>query len=298
MFVLPLGIASGTPARGRHVTSTALVLDSSKWVLLDCGDGTLDRVLARPELPLSKLAAVFVTHAHGDHLLGLPALLNALDMSGRSSELPVVVGKVGAAWVSATEAAGLIDARYKIEIFSPYALRTVGEALGLEVSSSVLNHRTEAHGYRFQAPAKRGTLSVAMCDARGLTPKQRGLLAKGQSVGDVHPSDVMSPSTPGASLAYCTDTTPCVASEVLAENVDLLVHEATYLITEERLANDHMHSCAIGAGAVARNARAKRLVLTHFSGRYESLIPHQMEAEEAFDGEVISATEGTRIDVG
>lgn len=262
-------------------------------MLFDCGEGTQYRLL-HTDLNRARVDAVFITHLHGDHFYGLPGLAATVGMLQRSQPM-TVIGPVGIArFLSA--AAG--EAEQKI----PYGLNVIEvdvSTIGNEgevvyetdeqtVTARPLDHRIPAVGYRLAEKPRRGRFNPNLARALGVTdPRDFGTLHNGEPVtidnGDiVRPEQVVGPERPGISLSYCTDTRPCDGSRKLSEGVDLMIHDATFAHDLLDHAIETGHSTAIEAAEVAREASAKRLLLTHISARYEDAAPLEEEAQTVF----------------
>jgi ribonuclease Z len=168
------------------------------------------------------------------------------------------------------------------------ALTPVYETAEYVVSTCPLDHRIFALGYRVDEKPRPGRFHVERARELGVPvgPLFRRLQA-GEEVqlangNIVHPSEVLGPERPGKSVTYCLDTRPCQASEALARGVDLLIHEATYTQELAEEARHYGHSTAMQAATVAQEAKAKRLLLTHFSTRYPDVTPLLDEAQAIF----------------
>lgn len=280
-----LGTSSGRPTLRRNVSAGALARDG-EWMLFDCGEGTQYQLL-RTDLRLSRLRYVFVTHLHGDHVLGLPGLLGTLNLA-RHEHVVDVFGPPGIA-------------RYLREVsratyFRPiFPLRvtevdegTILSAGGIGVEARRLNHRVVAFGYAVTEEPKPGRFRLE--DARRLgvpAGPLYGRLQRGEAVTledgrRIEPHEVVDPDRPGRRVAYCTDTGPSDNARELARQADLLVHEATYTEDMSDEAVERGHSTAAEAARVARDANARHLLITHYSPRYEDVEPLLAEARAIF----------------
>jgi ribonuclease Z len=160
------------------------------------------------------------------------------------------------------------------ELTAAADLKAVLETADYTVTARPLDHRLFALGYRVDERARPGRFNVAR--ARELGVPEGPLWGQLQSGNDVRlddgrtiqSSDVLGASRPGKSVAYCLDTRPCAASIELARGVDLLIHEATYTEELAAEAREYGHSTAAQAARTARDAGARRLLITHFSTRY------------------------------
>jgi ribonuclease Z len=293
MRVIPLGTSSGKPTVKRNVSALAVAWEG-EWLLFDCGEGTQTQII-RAGLNPSKLAAIFITHLHGDHFNGLPGLLSTMGMNNHQNDLTLVAPLGIREYLDTLARLKILSVNYPLHIretdkdeLLPNQLTPVFETGQYVVSTCPLDHRIFATGFRVDEKPKPGRFNLERARELGIPtgPLFRNLQS-GQAVTledgrIIQPSDVLGPERPGKSVTYCLDTRPCQASRELASNVDLLIHEATYTgeCTEE--AQNYGHSTAAQAAIIARDANAKSLLLTHFSTRYPDLSPLLDEAQAIF----------------
>ncbi|HYV04889.1 MAG TPA: ribonuclease Z [Blastocatellia bacterium] len=289
MKVVPLGTSSGKPTLKRGLSALAVVCER-EWLLFDCGEGTQMQI-ARAGLSPSRLAAVFITHLHGDHFNGLAGLLGTMGLDRRSQEL-TVVGPVGIREYLDTLArlrTLFIEYPLVLREFSAISeLTVVYEAADFAVSAHSLDHRVFSLGYRVEERPKPGRFNLDRARELGIPEGPMfGVLQAGSPVKldngrIVEPKEILGPERAGKSVAYCLDTRPCASSVELARGVDLLIHEATYTndLTEE--ARQYGHSTAAQAARTALEAGAHRLLITHFSTRYPDAAPLLDEARAIF----------------
>ncbi|HWS70916.1 MAG TPA: ribonuclease Z [Thermoanaerobaculia bacterium] len=282
MRVTFLGTGAGVPTPARNVASLAVVLDG-RTLLFDCGEGTQHQ-LFRSTVKPGSIDAIFITHLHGDHLFGLPGLLASLGMQARTRPLMVYGPRGLHKFLAAVPYLG-----------TPYDVRLTeiagaGEVLredGFRVVAAPLEHRIECFGFAVIEDDLPGTFDVDRARALGVPAGPLfGHLQRGESVsiGDrvVEPHEVLGARRAGRRIVYCTDTIRCAAAMELARDADLLIHEATYDDSMAMEARERGHSTAVEAAEVARDAGAKRLVLTHLSSRYTDAAPLLAEARGVF----------------
>jgi ribonuclease Z len=284
MKVMPLGISSGKPTLRRNVSALAVAREA-EWLLFDCGEGTQMQI-GRAGLNPSRLAAVFITHLHGDHFNGLSGLLSTMGLDRRVKDLSLV-GPAGISeYLDVLARLKILYVNYPLRL-SEYAEmrrpRVVYDAEQYAVSALELDHRVFDMGYRVEERPRPGRFDVAR--ARELGVPEGPLFGRLQSGHAVHlpdgrriePQEVLGPARPGKSVAYCTDTRPCDASVELARGVDLLIHEATFTEELSGEAREFGHSTAAQAARIAKRAGVRRLLITHFSTRYPD--PSQLLTE-------------------
>lgn len=269
-----LGTASQAPTRLRAHNSYALRWDD-QLILFDPGEGT-QRQCTLAGVAIARATAVCVTHFHGDHCLGLPGVIQrrALDNRSGSHEpvpLPVVYPGAGEAYFERLRTATEFHDTSEIV---PTPVTAEGEVLELgsrlRLSARALDHRTTTFGYRLdEADAVR--FDRAALEQAGVRGPDVGRLQREGQVATERGTvtlDEVSTIRRGQSMAFVMDTRLCDGARALAEGVDLLVCESTFLDAEADLAERYRHLTALQAGRLAAEAGARRLVLTHFSARY------------------------------
>jgi ribonuclease Z len=277
MQITFLGTGSGAPTRGRNVAAIAVQLpERGDLYLLDCGEGTQHQVLRTPQVRLSQLTRVFITHLHGDHVFGLVGLLasRALAQGGTS---PVTLYGPAALepyvrGVMQTTGTGF---SYPVQ-FVAVRPGLVCDDGSVQVRAAPVRHRCEAYAYAIEEKTQPGRFDVEA--ARGLGIPEGpvyGQLKAGKTVTltdgrVIDGATLVGPPRPGRRLVYSGDTTFAPALVELADGADLLIHEATYSEADRPLADRAAHATAAQAAEVARRAGVGRLVLTHFSPRYEA----------------------------
>lgn len=283
--VVPLGVGSAVPTASRHLSGT-LARREGRSVLFDCGEGT-QLQLVRGHLTRGQLDAVCVTHLHGDHLFGLPGLLMTLALLERDTPL-TVVGPAGIAGIASLP--GVADLPYPVtfrELTDEDGV-VVYEDEGVTIEARPLKHRVPCWGYRYQEHVRPGTIDGEAARAAGVTEGwQFDALKQGETVAladgtELPPDGLVGPPRPGAAFAYVLDTVPCDGGRALAHEADLLIHEATFTEAHAERARAVAHSTARQAAEVARDAGARRLLLTHFSARYADTGGLVAEARSVF----------------
>ena len=287
--VIPLGTGSAIPTRHRHLAGCALRREG-RLLLFDCGEGTQLQLL-RADLNRARLDAVCITHLHGDHLYGLPGLITTLALLERTKPL-TVVGPSGLREI-VTSLPGLarnwlpFEVQW-IELEEGFEHAIVYETDAFTVEARPLEHRVFCAGFRFQEKTRLGHIDGEKARAAGVTEgwqyealkrRETITLADGSLLD---PDELVGPERPGAGFAYVLDTRPCDGGRQLAENADLILHEATFADDMQDRAIETGHSTAREAAEVARNAGAKYLLLTHFSARYRAVTELVTEARAIF----------------
>jgi ribonuclease Z len=295
MRVIPLGTSSGKPTLKRNVSALAVAREA-EWLLFDCGEGTQMQI-ARAGLSPSRLSAVFITHLHGDHFNGLAGLLSTMGLDRRTRDLGLTGPQGIREYLDMLERLRVAFLTYPVELREFGSLpesTVVYETAEYSVSAVALDHRLFALGYRVDERPRPGRFNVEQARKLGVPEGPLwGRLQSGEDVrlndnSVVRSSDVMGAARPGKSIAYCLDTRPCPMAVELARDVDLLIHEATY--TEEFVseAQQYGHSTAAQAARTARDAGARRLLITHFSTRFPDPTPLLQEARAIFPDTILA----------
>lgn len=282
MEITFLGTSSGVPTRSRNVSSVALRLPQRAEVwLFDCGEGTQHQLL-RSELKPSQIRRIFITHMHGDHIYGLMGLLASIGLAGTAAPVDLY-GPAGLG--DYLRACGKyshfhFSERVRVHTVQP---GTVYEDSEFTLSCLPLKHRVPAFGYRIAEKDRPGRFLVDKAKALGIPPGPiYGQLKQGETVTlsdgrRIRGSQLCEPDEPGRKVVYCTDTIFCDAAVELAQDADVLIHEATFSHQDARLAFERLHSTSTMAAQVALAAGVKELIMTHFSPRYAPGNPIRLE---------------------
>ncbi len=282
LSLLFCGTAGAVPTARRGLPGILLRAGGDR-ILFDCGEGTQRQLLR--SVGLLDLDAVFLTHHHADHWLGLPGMLKSFGLRDREREL-LVYGPPGTAKLleSARVAYGRVP--YPLEVIDLEA----GDALewdGYEVQAFNVAHRGRAFGYAILEADRPGRFDADRAAALGVTPgPDFGRLQAGETVGGVRPEDVIGEPRPGRRIVLSGDTSPCETLRAEAAGADVLVHESTFLHADVDRARETGHSTARQAAETAAEAGVRALVLTHVSQRYH---PRELrdEARAVFPGAIL-----------
>ncbi|KQU85017.1 MBL fold metallo-hydrolase [Variovorax sp. Root318D1] len=271
-----LGTSSGTPTRQRNVSGLAVqsVLGAD-WFLVDCGEGTQHRLQQTP-LSLNDMAAVCITHVHGDHCYGLPGLLASAGMGRRSKPLKLIAPLPVREWFEATRRLTDLHLPYEVEHVDVESRALVYGAPGLRIERHVLRHRVPSHAYRVQVETRRVRLKADALRAIGLPPGPAWrALQGGEDVpfnGTVlRSADFAEMQVDTAAAVLGGDNADPALLYGACQGAQLLVHEATY--TQEvldKVGPGPMHSSARLLAEAAQAAGVPNLVLTHLSPRHQN----------------------------
>jgi ribonuclease Z len=265
-----LGTSASAPTANRAPLAL-LVRRGGERLLFDCAEGT-QRQLMRSSVGLPDLEQIFLTHFHADHYLGLPGILKTFSL--RQRDVPLTVyGPPGLRDLFASLGRIFGKLSYPLELVEVRA-GDVLERSGYRILAFPVHHGVSAVGYALVEDVRPGRFDVERADALGVpNGPERGALQRGESItlpdGRVlTPDTVLGAARPGRRIVIAGDTAPTATVRVLAEDADLLVHEATFLEGERERAAETLHSTALQAAEIARDANVRLLALTHVSPRY------------------------------
>ncbi len=280
-----LGTAASRPTVGRNVSGISIHREGESF-LFDCGEGT-QRQMMRFGTGFA-LDAIFITHLHADHFLGLIGLTRTLSLQGRTDTLRIY-GPRGST-------RSLLDAVHlgvdriafpvQVEELEPGEEAIKTEEYSIAAYSS--RHGVSSVGYVLREHPRPGRFDVEKARELGVPEGPLfGRLHAGEPVvaagREIRPEEVVGPPRAGRTIVYTGDTRPCRETEEVARGADLLIHDATFGEDEVKRAHETFHSTGRGAALLARRAKVRRLVLTHLSARYAAnALPIEREAREVF----------------
>lgn len=287
MTITILGNNSALPAYGRHPTAQVVTLPRNA-VLLDCGEGTQLQMM-KYGVKWSKISHIFISHLHGDHFYGLPGLLNSMSLLGRTAPLyvagpPPLEGIIAAL----REAAGRYPFAYEFT-FVPLPVNggMLIENDTFSVASFPVEHRIDCWGFLVEEKSPGRRLLPEKAEAAGIPVSFYSRLKKGEDFISetgvrVPAENVTEVGPPARRYAYCADTRYTESYLETVRGVDLMYHESTFLEVDADKAVQRYHSTAKQAATLALKASAGKLLLGHYSSRYEDVVPFEREARTVF----------------
>lgn len=298
-----LGCGSATPTM-RHQPSCQVVDYRDNLFMIDCGEGA-QLAMRRLRLKYSRLGHIFLSHLHGDHCLGLPGLLSTLALTGRDGgNLTLHTFKDGVKEfdrIMKFFCHGMpFEINYNIIDPTAPAGEVVFESDSLTVSTFPLRHTIECVGFLFREKPKLRHLRREVIDFYKVPVSQLTAIKQGADFvcedGRAVPNRALTTDAdPAYSYAYCSDTVYLPQLAKTLEGVHTIYHEATYTDDYADKARERGHSTASQAARIALEAGAKRLVLGHYSQRYNNEQLHLEQARAIFPNTVLS-TEGLKLD--
>lgn len=286
-----LGTSALIPLPDRAETAAQLVCGGHS-ILFDCGEGT-QTAARKAGVSLMKTDVIALTHYHGDHIFGLPGLLQTMGVMGRTEPLTIV---------GPGEVERELEHIIALTGWQPYELRLVtipeegmvlqnlseGWPDGARLIPVPTVHRGISQGYVFALP-RAGKFQPEKAKALGVPVSQWSLLQKGAcvQVGEerILPEMVMGAPRKGLKVVFSGDTAACERLQKASEGADLLLCEATYGENDQdRLAAEHGHMNFAQAGRLAAQAGVKRLWLMHYSQMVEEPLEYLPNARAFFPG--------------
>ncbi len=298
----PLGTASATPSVYRYPSAHVLNI-RGRLFLIDCGEACQIR-LRRMGVSFLKIDHIFISHMHGDHVFGLFGLLSSMGMIGRTSLLNLY----GPADLQRTLDYFMAEfgegIKFEIAFHSLGAVTEPTEIAtlrNLKIHAFPLRHRTPTYGFLFAEQEPEKNLRKELVQQYDLTIHEMACLKRGLDVeredGTIlrHEEFTYKPWEP-RSFAYCSDTAPFAKLPQWIQGVDLLYHESTFAEALRENAATTLHSTARQAATCAEKAGVGRLLIGHFSARYQDLSVLLEEARSVFPNTDL-ATELTTFEI-
>ena len=282
-----LGCGSALPTT-RHNSSSQVVRVGNKQYMIDCGEGT-QLQLRKSHIHFSFIDHVFVSHLHGDHCFGLIGMISSFGLLGRTTPLHIHADPMLKELMQPQLDFFCKDLKYKVVFHDIDATKhaLIFENNAITVHTLPQKHRIPCCGFLFKEKPKKRHLRKEMIERYNIPEYRRRGIKEGEDYttpeGETRPNSILtSPADASRSYAYCSDTLPCPANCPLIENVDLLYHEATFAQSEAQRAKATFHTTAKDAAEIAKQANAKKLVIGHFSSRYDDESLLLAEAQEIF----------------
>ena len=289
-----LGTSSQVPTRQRNHNGYVLRWDG-EGILFDPGEGS-QRQMLYAGVSAHDLTRICVTHFHGDHALGLAGVIQRINLDRVPHPVTAHYPAAGQGYFDRLRYASAYHETADLRQQPVGGDGVLAVTPAFTLSAARLSHPVESFGYRLTEPDSRRLLPERLA-AHGITGPDIGRLQREGTLDGVSLDEVSAPRR-GQRFAFVMDTRLCDAVHELAADCDLLVVESTFLDQDARLAAEFGHLTAGQAGAVARDAGVRHLVLTHFSQRYSDPALFAAEARAAgFTGELTVAEDLMRVPV-
>lgn len=296
-----LGCGSALPTL-QHNASSQIVELREKLFMIDCGEGTQIQ-LRRSRIHFSKIIAVFISHLHGDHCFGLPGMISTFGMTGRTAPLHIYAPAAFEPILEQTLSFFCQGLEFKVVFHAVDTTqnKVVYEDRSLTVETIPLQHRIDCCGYLFREKPILPHIRRDMIDFYKIPISQINnikagadwVTAEGEVIAN---SRLTTPAEPARSYAYCSDTRYIKTLHELVKGVSTLYHESTYSAEDAERARLYWHSTSQDAAKVARDASVGKLLLGHFSARYNNESQLLEEAKEIFPNSYLTC-EGATFDI-
>lgn len=285
LAVTILGNNSALPAYDRHPTSQVVTLDDSLF-LVDCGEGTQQQ-LAKYRIRWSRINYIFISHLHGDHYFGLPGFLHSMGLLHREHELHLFAPAPLKQILDLQLEAASNHLPYTLHFHPLEQDGVIVQNDKFKVTCFSTKHRIPCWGFRFDQVRAPRRVNPEKAIEYGVPAAFYDRLKWGEDyttkTGEVIKNEwVTNQGVKPLSYAYSADT---IFDETLIEKVqgvDLLYHETTYLKDLEKRATLRFHSTTTQAACIAKGANVGRLLIGHFSSKYDKLDIFEQEACEVF----------------
>lgn len=285
MYIVFLGTGGGVPTPERSLSSFILNYEG-QILMFDCGEGTQHQMV-KAKIGFGKETKVFITHLHGDHVLGLPGLIQTMSLLGRTKKLEIFGPKGLKEFLEASRTYIQFNLRFPVEIKEAKE-GVIYKNKKFKVLARWAEHSIPNLAYAFVENKKPGKFHPEKALELGV-PKgplwhklQHGKKVKLKNGRIIEPSQVVEPPKPGIKIVYSGDTKPCKNVLKLAKNADLLIHECTFDDSLAEKAEVEWHSTPTGVAELAKKASVKNLVLTHVSARYKNAKIFLEQAKKIF----------------
>ncbi|MEM1582020.1 MAG: ribonuclease Z [Candidatus Bathyarchaeia archaeon] len=270
--VIFLGTAASIPTDDRALPSIVIQREGDV-LMFDCGEGT-QRQMIKAGIGLNRKMVVFITHMHGDHVLGLPGMIQTMSLLGRDKPLKIFGPSGVKVFMDTIMRTVRFWLGFPIEIHEIEQEGTIYQDRDYEIQAVWAEHSIPSLAYALVEKPRPGRFypdkAVALGVPRGplWSTLQRGMNIKLPDGRVIRPADVLGPSRPGRKIVYTGDTRPSNRIAELSKNADVLIHEATLDDELAERANEEGHSTPSEAAQIALKANVKLLVLVHVSARY------------------------------
>jgi ribonuclease Z len=283
--VIILGTSGGIPTVERNLPAIALKI-SREIILFDCAEGT-QRQMERAKLSVGKINKIFITHLHGDHIMGIPGILQTLSLQNRETPLYIFGPEGTGAFIKAIKTTVQFTLTFDVYI-KEISEGTIFEASDYSIKCVRTEHTDNSFAFAFVEKDRPGKFHSEKARAlqipmgplwRKLQYWEAVTLPDGRTI---EPSEVVDPPRPGRKIVYSGDTAPCDSVIQISKDATLLIHESTYSDDLEEKAIETKHSTTTQAAKIAKAAGVEKLVLTHISSRYSNSNELQEQAQKIF----------------
>ena len=280
-----LGNNSAVPAFNRHPTSQVVTIDGNNY-LVDCGEGTQIQLI-NYKIRRSKISHIFISHLHGDHYFGLIGLINSFNLLSHQQELHVYGPSPLKEIIELQLKVADSTMCYPLHIHHITEAATLIDNEKLTVKCFRTNHRIECYGFSFEQKKQPRKLLPEKAKEYEIPATFYDRLKNGEDYtkkdGTVISNELVTGiADPGKKYAFCADTKYDESLITHIQGANMIYHETTYLDNLRDRAELRFHSTTKQAAALAKKAGVKKLLIGHFSSKYDTLEEFESEAREVF----------------
>jgi ribonuclease Z len=280
-----LGNNSALPVFDRHPTAQIVTLNDQLF-LIDCGEGT-QMQLSQYKIRRSKINHIFISHLHGDHYFGLPGLINSYGLMSREADLHVYAPSALRQILNLQFEAANTKLPFTLHFHSLPAEGIIVEDDKFSVTCFPVQHRIDCWGFLIKEKTKPRKIDKNKITQYNIPVTAFDKIKMGEDIitneGETIKNELLTlPGKAPKSYAYCADT---LYQENIAshfQNATMVYHETTYLKDLEDRAALRFHSTTVQAGKIAQLAKCEKLLIGHFSSKYEKLDEFLIETKEVF----------------
>jgi len=287
-----LGSSCSTPTKDRNLSAVNLNFNGLNY-LFDCPEGT-QRQMMKAKVSYMKVHAIFLSHFHGDHILGLPGLIATMSMHQRDSPLFVFGPKGVKEKVKKSVELSLLKVNFELKAIEVREGVLLNEE-NFFVSAVRLNHDIPCYGYIFKEKDSQGKFLREKALALGIPEGPLwGELQKGKTIEfkgkKFRPEQVLDTKNKkiGKKISVICDTLPSSHYVKAIEHSDLLFHESSFLEEMKKRAKHTFHCTAMQAAGIAEKAKVKKLILFHLSPRHKDTEKFEIEARQVFADSIVA----------
>ncbi len=287
-----LGTSASTPTKNRNLSSVALRYNG-EWLLFDCPEGT-QRQMMKAKVSYLKINRIFISHFHGDHILGLPGLFATMNIHGRDWPLEIYGPKGIEQLIKKTLELGMLKPEFEVKCFESKKGIILKET-DFTITSVPLKHEVECFGYVFEEKDKLGEFDRTKAINLGIPIGPLfSELQQGKKINvngkTIKPDDVLdkSKARKGRKISIIFDTLPDAGYINAIKESDLLIHESSFLEKMKERAKETFHSTAKDAAKIAHKAKVKQLALFHLSARHKEDELFENEARQEFHNAIVA----------
>ena len=286
LSIIFLGTGGSWPTVKRNVTSVA-IKRGGEVILFDCGEGT-QRQFQKSKLSYMQVSKIFITHFHGDHFLGIPGLVQTMQLNDRDTPLYIYGPKGIDKLVDQLLSLGYFKPNYEIIVnqvkhnqiidFDGYKIKVLGADHGVPAVSYCL-HEDPRPG-KFDKPK---ALNMGIPEGPLFSKLQKGKTVTLEDGRKITPEMILGPERKGRKIIFSGDTRPIDEMITFSKDADILIHEATFDTELEELSGKYGHTTAFQAAEIAKKANVDRLFLVHISPRYLDKEIMEKDAKNIFE---------------